>query len=67
MKKLFLILITITALYTFQACTKNSTNSGTTGTIKIELDHLVNGSAMQYNKDYVNAAGETIQFTLLKS
>jgi hypothetical protein len=66
MKKLFLILITITALYTFQACTKNSTNSGTTGTIKIELDHLVNGSAMQYNKDYVNAAGETMQFTLLK-
>jgi hypothetical protein len=66
MKKLFLILITITALYTFQACTKNSTNSGTTGTIKIELDHLVNGSAMQYNKDYVNAAGETMQFNLLK-
>lgn len=66
MKKIFFLISIISALYTFQSCTKNSTNSGTTGSIKIELDHLVNGSAMQYNKDYVNAAGETMQFTLFK-
>lgn len=66
MKKIFFLVSIFSALYTFQSCTKNSTNSGTTGSIKIELDHLVNGSAMQYNKDYVNAAGETMQFTLFK-
>lgn len=65
MKKSILIPIIFTIIYNINSCTKDSpSNDG--GTIKLEFDHQVNGTAMQYNKDYVNAAGETMKFTLFK-
>lgn len=66
MKKIILTISVLTAIYTFQSCSKSNSDTEGSGSIKLEFDHQVAGSAMQYNKDYTNAAGETMQFTLLK-
>lgn len=65
MKKIISFTLVIVLVYFYSSCDKATTASDK-GSIKIEFDHQVNGAAMQYNKDYVNASGETMQFTLLK-
>ena len=66
MKKSIILVIALTAFIIINSCKKDQVSETGKGSIKIEFDHQVNGAAMQYNKDYVNAAGETMQFTLFK-
>ena len=65
MKKIISFTLILVLVYFYSSCNKTSTASDK-GSMKIEFDHQVNGAAMQYNKDYINASGETMKFSLLK-
>jgi hypothetical protein len=63
----------ITALFAtvllVSGCIKEETpaDEGGTGSMTVEFDHVVNGStSLELNKDYTNAAGETMRFTTFK-
>jgi hypothetical protein len=66
MKKTIILFSIIATIIIAHSCKKDSAPDSGKGNLKIEFDHQVNGAAMQYNKDYVNAAGETMKFTLFK-
>jgi hypothetical protein len=66
MKKTIFLSIIMAAITVAHSCKKDEVPDSGKGSLKIEFDHQVNGAAMQYNKDYVNAAGETMSFTLFK-
>ncbi len=66
MKKTIILFSIIATIIIAHSCKKDSAPDSGKGSLKIEFDHQVNGAAMQFNKDYVNAAGETMSFTLFK-
>ncbi|MCE2963251.1 MAG: MbnP family protein [Chitinophagales bacterium] len=66
MKKSILFIIALTTFTVINSCKKDQVTDAGKGSLRLEFDHQVNGAAMQFNKDYVNAAGETMQFTLFK-
>lgn len=66
MKRIIVLITILSSMLIIHSCTKNTIASGDKGSIRLEFDHLVNGTAMQYGKDYVNEAGETYSINLLK-
>lgn len=59
MKKSILFIIALTTFTVINSCKKDQVTDAGKGSLRLEFDHQVNGAAMQFNKDYVNAAGET--------
>lgn len=69
-KKLSMALfsLTIVLLFTVGSCKKDNVDelisANETGSLKIEFDHLAGGSSLVLGNNYVNAAGETMNFSM---